>query len=191
MNYIFWSNLIIMKFKFFFVYFLICLFLFGITGCGASTIDDSNNTTTNISQEGYPAYPSPQENLRLNLTSTRVVEVVSPQDNLSTLTGVIFSERTNKPIVEISVQLAEVYYEGDQGAYVLDTAQSPYTTTDKNGRFVFANIEARDYVLVIGNVEVNDYQIISNEQEGNLVWSARANEILDTGTHVVLLDSWE
>ena len=182
-----------MKFNFLFCYFLICFFLFGISACGndsdQSVTTNTNTTNTDSSLAAYPA--SQAETTRLSLTTTRVAEVVSPSNDLSTLTGIVVSERTNKPIVEIVVQLAEVFYEGGEGAYVLDTAQSPFTTTDKNGRFVFIDIEAKDYVLVIGSVETNDYKIISNDQEGNVVWSAPSNDILDTGTHVVLLDSWE
>jgi len=169
-------------------------FLFAILlGCADPTTEETSETAnSNLGYPAYPAYPGQvSENARLDINSTRVVEVSTPQPKQATITGIVISERTDAPIVEIPVQLAEVYYEGDRGAFVLDVAQSPTTTTDGNGRFAFVDIEARDYVLVIGNVEINDYEIVPDESGKVRIWSAPAGEVLDTGLHQVLLDRWE
>lgn len=169
-------------------------FLLGLIGCGAAVPPDTSDTAAGVESAYpvYPAYPSPLDgNTRLQITSTRVVEVSTPQPDQATITGVIISERTDQPIVEVPVQLAGVYYEGERGAFVLDTGQSPIAMTDGQGRFAFVNVEAQDYVIVIGNVEVNDYKIIPEDSGRARVWTAVAGDVLDTGTHRVLLDSWE
>ena len=167
--------------------------IFVAVGCGSATPSAIDSETIPDSETAYPAlgYPGPSESNRLDLTSTRVVEVVAPQAEQATITGVVISQRTNEPIVEVPVQLAGVYYEGDRGAYVLDTAQSPTATTDGQGRFVFVDIEPRDYVIVIGNVEINDYVIIPEESGRAKIWTAVSGEILDTNSHTILLENWE
>ena len=174
------------------VFVLLFFFLALTIGCGAAPSETS--TTSDPSGEtGYPApgYPGPGEENRLSATSDYRIEVVAPQVGLATVTGQVISERTNKPIVEVPVQLAGVFYEGEKGAFVLDTAKSPATTTDGDGKFVFVDIEARDYVLVIGNVEINDYIIIPEESGRAKIWTAVPGEILDTSSHTILLEKWE
>lgn len=179
---------------------LFVFFCFMYVGCTDATPDNNISETTESVEtaelaEGYPvesAYPGPVTTItRLDITSTRIAEVSTPQTGLATLTGVVFSERTNAPVVEVPVQLAEVYYEGDRGAFVLDTGQGPTAYTDGQGRFVFVDIEARDYVIVIGNVEVNDYKIVPEENGKARVWVTTVGDVLDTGSHWVLLQSWE
>ena len=163
----------------------------GTTGC--ETAPPITTETNTGSEAGYPsaAYPAPSESTRLNISSTRTVEVSTPQSDMATLTGVVISQRTQQSIVEVPVQLAGVYYEGDQGAFVLDTANSPIATTDGQGRFVFVDIEPGDYVIVIGNVEVNDYIIIPDESGRAKIWTATNGEVLETGSHTILLENWE
>lgn len=174
---------------------LTCLMvLFFSVACGSATPPVTSTTENSSSSEsGYPStgYPGPSESNRLSLESTRVVEVVAPQAEQATVTGIVISQRTNEPVVEVPVQLAAVFYDGDRGAYVLDTAQSPTTTTDGQGRFVFVDIEPRDYVVVIGNVEINDYTIIPDETGRAKIWTAVPGQILDAESLTVLLENWE
>lgn len=167
--------------------------IFFCMGCGAAipTATEENSVADN--EGGYPVagYPGPSGGNPLNLTSTRIAEIVAPQAGLATVTGVVISQRTNEPIVEVPVQLAGVFYEGDGGAYVLDTAQSPTTTTDGQGRFVFVDVEPRDYVIVIGNVEINDYVIIPEESGRAKTWTAVPGKVLETDAHTILLENWD
>jgi ABC-type Fe3+-hydroxamate transport system substrate-binding protein len=171
---------------------LILLLLWFTVGCGSATPVATSEPNLN-GEVGYPSsgYPAPSNGGRLNLTSTRVAEVVAPQPDRATVTGIVISQRTNKPMVEVPVQLAGVFYEGDRGAFVLDTAQSPTTTTDGQGRFVFVDIDPQDYVVVIGNVEVNDYVIIPDESGRAKIFTAVSGEVLDTNLHTILLENWE
>ncbi len=173
-------------------YFLLLIGISMLLGCGAPLPQPTTEAGDISAEAGYPsAYPGPAGSTRLNITSTQTTEISTPQSDSSTVTGVVISQRTNRPIVEVPVQLAGVYYEGERGAFVLDTAKSPTTTTDGEGRFVFVDIVPQDYVVVIGNVEVNDYIIIPEESGRAKIWTAVSGEVLDTGTHNVLLENWE
>lgn len=115
--------------------------------------------------------------------------VPAPEPERATVTGRVRSSISNEMMQATPVRLAEVFENqvGD-AAFMLDGAQSPGTLTDVNGRFIFRNVEARKYVVVVGNVEANDYEIISASPTVAQVWTAEAGQILDVGEVVVELD---
>ena len=78
------------------------------------------------------------------------------------VTGFVRSDLTGERIPAMIVRLAEVFRnEAGDAAFVLDGAQSPGTLTDVEGRFIFQNVEPREYVLIVGNVEANEYEVIA------------------------------
>lgn len=169
----------------------IASFMF-VVACDAPPASVPSTATT--PSEAYPpsdGYPDATGLSRITANDVVENEVVAPAADRATITGVVFSERTDKPMVAVPVRLAEVYYEGERGAFVLDGAQSPGATTDNNGRFVFVDMEPKDYVIVIGNAETNDYTIVPDEAGNARIWTAVAGEILDTQTLRALLESWE
>lgn len=86
-----------------------------------------------------------------------------------------------KPHKQVLVRLAEVYRQEDQGAYVLDNANSPGAYTDDNGFFVIPDISPGEYVLVIGDPMVS-YTIVADKNGLAKVWSAEKDKISDLGT---------
>jgi hypothetical protein len=88
-----------------------------------------------------------------------------------------------KPLANTAVRLAKVFWNSDQsdGAYVLEGGTSPSTITNKNGEFVFENIEPADYVVVVGNAE-GDFEIISAADGKAKIFKAEPDKILDIGT---------
>src|SRR5262249_38082808 len=72
-----------------------------------------------------------------------------PEAGKATVIGRVLSKQTGAPITATSVRLAEVTRQGSEAIYVLDGAHSPGALTGGDGRFVMANIVAREYVLVI------------------------------------------
>ncbi len=96
--------------------------------------------------------------------------------------GQVVSADTGEPLGNTVVRLAEVYYEGEDGAYVLDTAFSPGDITNNDGYFIFSSVDARDYVIVIGDVEdYGEYEIIAEPSGEAKVWEAESNQILNVG----------
>ena len=85
---------------------------------------------------------------------------------------------------DIIVRLAEVErgVEGRGGAYILDLARSPGTITDGNGYFTIQNIQAGEYVIVVGDIELTGiYEIIQEPDGKTKVWTFPADQITDIG----------
>jgi hypothetical protein len=80
----------------------------------------------------------------------------------------------------MTVRLAEVARQGDEGAFVLDTAFSPGDITDDTGHFRFDNVDAKEYVIVVGDV-YSVYKIIAEPSGQARVWKAEPDQILDVG----------
>ena len=76
------------------------------------------------------------------------------------------------------MHLAAVYRQGEDGAYVLDSANSPGAFTDQEGRFVIPNIAPGEFVLVIGD-PMSNYTVVSDADGKVRTWAAAANQILD------------
>lgn len=98
-----------------------------------------------------------------------------------TITGRFISSSTSEPVRNTIVRLAEVFRFGNEAAFVLDVTRGPSTTTDDNGRFVFANVPAREYVLFLSAGEHANAAITEAPDKAK-VWDARAGGILDIGT---------
>lgn len=174
--------------------FLIWLSALLFVSCKDNQTNPNNNTSTDEYPIAYPVsntnsgYPVPES---LPAPSTDiVVEVIQPQPERTTITGVVLSERTDLPIMNVPVSLAEVFREGESAAYVLDGAQSPLAYTDKTGVFAFNNIPPGEYVVVIGNVEINDYIILTEPSGQAKVWTATPGNILNLETQYANLDTW-
>ena len=119
-------------------------------------------------------------------TLTAVTPPAPPQAGKATVVGRVMSEKTGEPMADTLVRLAEVVRSGDEGAYVLDQAFSPGARTDKDGYFIFENIPAMEYVLIVGDVQ-RSYKVIENEDKKPRVYNALADQILDVGVLTVTL----
>jgi hypothetical protein len=108
------------------------------------------------------------------------VQLPAPQSGKATLIGKVISLRDGLPIANTVVRLAEVYRQGDEGAFVLDGAYSPGDITDEMGSFAIENVDAKEYVIVVGDV-YDKYQIIADPNDDAKVFLAVENEILDIG----------
>lgn len=113
--------------------------------------------------------------------------IPTPAAGKSVFTGQFLSDATGKPLANTSVRLAEVYRQGERGAYVLDAAFSPGAITDANGFYVIADLEPKEYVLVAGNVEMNNYVIVPEPSGVAKVFKTEPDAILDVGTISVKL----
>ncbi len=106
----------------------------------------------------------------------------------ATVTGILLSSKNNTPLTDTVVRLAEVYYsdnvqaeEKTGGVYALDNAFSPSAITDSEGHFTFTDIEARDYVLMVGDIFGNWALALNETKEKPEVWSAVERSITDIG----------
>lgn len=104
----------------------------------------------------------------------------TPELGKASVMGNVTSIVNGKPLEEVTVRLAEVYWQGEEGAFVLDGANSPGDITDELGRFFIQDIDAKDYVIVVGDV-YSSYEIISESSGEGKIFNAIPDEILDVG----------
>jgi len=150
---------------------IISIIVILLAGCQtAATVEPE--ATELVSASDVVATPPPVE----------PTEAGQPETGKATVTGQVFSLKTDAPLGNTVVRLAEVHREGDRGAYLLDTAFSPGDITDEQGYFIFENVEPGEYVLVVGNVEVYKGYVIIPEDTGKpRVYEFEADKIQDVG----------
>lgn len=120
------------------------------------------------------------------LSSPLAKPVTTPAQDVAAVTGVILSQENGQPLSGISVHLAQVFRQGNEAAYILNTATSPSTVTDRAGQFAISNIPPREYVIVIGDPSAR-YAILTEPDGRAKVWSTQPGKILDIGIHRVTL----
>ncbi len=121
--------------------------------------------------------------------ATADLPAVEPEAGKATVTGQVITTKTNGPLKNTVVRLAEVHRDGEDGAFLLDTAFSPGDITNDEGQFTFANIEPGEYVLVVGNVEFYDGYVIIPETSGRpKVYNFPAGQLTDLGSLTVDLE---
>lgn len=97
--------------------------------------------------------------------------------------GRLLSNQTNEPLGKIGIRLAEVVRQGEEAAFVLDTAFSPAAVTDENGDFVIMNVPPMEYLIVVGNVEIyQGYEILQDSSGKPYTYQVKSGEILEIGT---------
>ena len=81
-----------------------------------------------------------------------------------------------------TVRLAEVFRNSDnEAAFALNEATSPSTISDSEGYYVFSDINAGEYVIVVGSINTN-YQIDSDSNSVAVVRKLEADKILHVET---------
>jgi hypothetical protein len=83
-------------------------------------------------------------------------------------------------IANRAVHLAPIYGEGDQQAYVFDSATSIGSVTDANGGFVMVNIPPGRYVFLVVVSEGLTAALL--DKAGNeKIWEFKADQLQDIG----------
>lgn len=106
----------------------------------------------------------------------------TPNPGTTTVTGRLVSATSGKPFSNEYVALAEVH-RNEQGvaAFGLNTRSSPQTSSDENGNFIFKNIPAGEYVVVVGDPMAKS-MVLNDLTTGNAkVWNPKADQILEIG----------
>jgi hypothetical protein len=103
---------------------------------------------------------------------------------MATVIGRVLSETSGEPLSDTIVRLAEVVREGGDGAYILDVAFSPGTDSDDEGFFIFENVDALEYVIVVGDV-YEIYKIVVNEEGKAKTWVTVEDQVLDVGELII------
>ena len=106
--------------------------------------------------------------------------IPTPDAGNVTITGQVISSSTGKPIGNTILRLAEVVRFGGEAAFILNETHGPATRTDESGRFTFANVPAREYVLFLSAGENANFAVTEAPDRAK-VWDARSGGVLDIG----------
>ncbi|HEX8681708.1 MAG TPA: hypothetical protein VF707_05295 [Ardenticatenaceae bacterium] len=169
---------------------LLLLLLTGCNGPATPSVREGQPTeqavTTNEEDEAVTEASTDTATVDEQATEGSSRDVIAspslPEAGKATIIGRIVAEQTGEPIANIGIQLAFVYRNEDGGGnYVLDTTNSPATSTNEEGEFVLLNIDAAEYVMVVGNVENGEgaYQVVPGTDGRARVWNAESGKILD------------
>lgn len=123
---------------------------------------------------GCTAPPSP------TAAPAPTIAYTMPAAGKTTIVGHVVSFQTRQGLPQTVVRLAEVFREGEEAAYVLDGAFSPGDITDEHGNFIFENVDAREYVIVVGDI-YDKYVVIPDTSGKAKVWVPKADEVLNIG----------
>lgn len=110
----------------------------------------------------------------------------------SMVTGRLLSQENSQPLVRSIVRLAEVYCpdetpdeeKADECFWALDNAFSPSTFSDGDGIFVFEDVEARDYVVLVGDMLVK-HAVVNDSEDRPILVAAPPGGLIDVGEHLV------
>lgn len=107
----------------------------------------------------------------------------APQAGKAVVVGRVVSNTTQQPITKTVVYLAQVYWDSahENGAFALDLANSPASTTDEQGYFAFSDLEPGEYVLVVGDY-YGENDIVRESNGDARIYQTEPGKVLDTGT---------
>ncbi|GAB4209132.1 MAG: hypothetical protein OHK0022_39740 [Roseiflexaceae bacterium] len=107
-----------------------------LTVCVGCSPSNTAETTPNQPAAGQPAAARPTP--------------AQPEADKAVVTGQAINLDTQKPMPNVVVRLAEIYWnqERTDAALALDEANSPAAVADAQGYFVFNNIPAREYAII-------------------------------------------
>lgn len=132
------------------------------------------------------ACTSPNQNQTPPTTPAEAVP--TPEPGLATVAGRLVNTGSREPYVNTVIRLGEVIHfePGDEGTWFIDDAVSPGDYTDEAGRFVIANVQPKEYVLVVGDFNMR-YAVVTDTPDTARVWNVTPDAILDMGELDVVL----
>jgi hypothetical protein len=105
----------------------------------------------------------------------------APAKGMAIFSGQVLNSQDGLPITDTPVRLAQVYRQGEQGAYVLDMSHSPSSVSDKSGNFSILDIAPAEYLIVIGKPEDNHYLIYQDDAGKPITYQLEADKSIQVG----------
>lgn len=87
-----------------------------------------------------------------------------------------------EPLQDIPVRLAQIYRQGEEGAFVLDLSHSPSSIATTGGKFVVLAIPPAEYLIVVGKPEDNNYIIYQDKNGKPITYTIDGGKTIDIGT---------
>ena len=132
--------------------------------------------------------PRPQSPVQTPLASTfasplptAVIIATPSKPDRVTITGVLLNGSDKRPVREAILYLAGVILSADTPALAsYDRASSPRTQTDATGRFVFVDVPADRYGLVLDRID-QSYLLKNPSDNSDLLFTPKPGQVLDLG----------
>lgn len=107
--------------------------------------------------------------------------IPTPKPGEGQLIGIV-KNNNGDPIQNIPIRLAQVYRQGEEGTFILDTSHSPSSISSSEGEFILLEIPPAEYLLVVGKPEDNNYIIYQDKNGKPVTYNIEDGEILNIGT---------
>ena len=106
---------------------------------------------------------------------------IEPDEESGVVRGRIISILTTQPLSNTVVALAQVTRQGEEGAFVYNTAFSPMNVTDIDGYFIIPNVPPGEFVMVVGD-PYELHEIIANpETDTAQTYFVEAGRVTEVG----------
>lgn len=159
---------------------LIAAVMSAFAACGGGSAVEPTSTTQLDSPLSAPISP-------LALDSS-----AAPEAGKATLKGRLIDLATGAPLRNQNVSLPAVLCapgvaeedKREQCFYMVDEAFDPSALTDDDGNFVFQNIQAGEYVMLVGSL-MTENVILKDELNQPIIWEAITDTVVALGDIVV------
>jgi hypothetical protein len=145
-----------------------------------------------------PATPTPAaQQSPLSASESPLSAAASPlaappviADGKAMVVGRLISTKNGLPLNHAVVRLAEIHcpdgIEPDEKQekcfWALDNAFSPSTFTDETGYFEFKDVDALDYVVLVGDM-IGEHAFVKDAEDKQIIFAALPNQVTDVGEH--------
>ncbi len=116
-----------------------------------------------------------------NSSQVASTPIPSPAADKASIVGKLVN-MDGEPLASVTVRLAEIFRQGEEGAFVLDVTHSPGNITNVDGSFYILDFTPNEYLLVIGEPDNNNYVIYQKAKNEPQTYQTESGQILDVGT---------
>lgn len=126
------------------------------------------------------------------LSPLATTDLAQPTPGKASITGRLIDLTTGAPLRDQNLSLPAVLCapgvaeedKREQCFYMVDEAFDPSALTDDNGNFVFRDIEAGEYVMLVGSL-MTENVILKDELNRPIIWEAITDTVVALGDIVV------
>ena len=161
------------------IIFLTATVVVALAACGGSGVEPTPTT-------------QPESPLSAPISPLAPDNSVAPQAGKATVTGRLIDLATGAPLRDQNLSLPAVLCapgvaeedKREQCFYMVDEAFDPSALTDDDGNFMFQNIEAGEYVMLVGSL-MTENGILKDELTRPVIWEAITDTVVALGDIVV------
>jgi hypothetical protein len=114
-----------------------------------------------------------------------IVESVQPDAETGVVRGRVISALTTEPLASTVVAMAQVTRQGEEGAFVLNSASSPMNVSDVDGYFIIPNVPPGEFVMIVGDPYDVHEIILNPETEMAQTYFVEQGRVTEVGEVVV------